>query len=205
MLSATGHRLPWSDVARILPQFARWTPSALEVLRETASRYGRVVTTYQLADEVVARTGVPSPTQRRTWIGDLVEMTALAAERAGDPPLTSLCVQRDGTIGEAYVRVVAATTGDIVRDVELRAAEDRLACYRALAADVPADGGSVEHLQKRRAARASTPRAPRATRAGSGSTGPAATTTAPPEPRKPAICPSCFTALPATGVCDYCD
>ncbi len=192
-------------MARILPQVARWTPAALEVLRETASRYGRVITTYQLADEVVERTGVPSPSQRRTWIGDLVEMTALAAERAGDPPLTSLCVQRDGTIGEAYVRVVAATTGDIVRDVERRAVEDRLACYRALAADVPADGGSVEHLQQRRAARTAPSRstASRPTRSRpSSSRAPAATV---PEPKKIAVCPSCFTALPATGVCDYCD
>jgi hypothetical protein len=25
------------------------------------------------------------------------------------------------------------------------------------------------------------------------------------EEKPPALCPKCFTALPATGVCDYCD
>lgn len=178
---------------RILPQFARWTPAALEVLRETAGRYGAVITTYQLADEVTARSGVPSPTERRTWIGDLVEMTALAAERAGDPPLTSLCVQRDGSIGDAYVRIVAATTGDVVRDVEQRAAEDRLACYQALAANLPADGGTP-----RPARPPSTPRS---------ASSPRTTTKAAPkrEETPVMVCPTCFTALPSTGQCDYCD
>ena len=190
-------------VARILPQFARWTPAALEVLRETAGRYGSTITTYALADEVTTRTGIESPTQRRTWIGDLVEMTALAAERAGDPPLASLCVQRDGTVGEGYIRIVAATTGDVVSDAEARAAEDRLACYRALARDLPSDGGSVEHLQRRQTSRP----APTRTARGAGGTVRASSTAtkAKTEPRKVAICPSCYTALPATGVCDYCD
>ena len=181
-------------MARILPQFARWTPAALDVLRETASRYGAVITTSDLADQVVARTGVESPTSRRTWIGDLVEVTALAADRAGDPPLTSLCVTRDGTVGEAYVRVVAATTGDVVKDVEQRAAEDRLLCYRALAANLPADGGSPQP------ARPSGSR-PRST----GSRTASAPRTPKPVERPVAVCPTCFTALPATGVCDYCD
>ncbi|MGJ9414137.1 hypothetical protein ACHAAC_15650 [Aeromicrobium sp. CF4.19] len=187
---------------RILPQFARWTPAALEVLRETASRYGAVITTYQLADEVTARTGVPSPTERRTWIGDLVEMTALAAERAGDPPLTSLCVQRDGTVGEAYVRVVAATTGDIVRDVEQRAAEDRLACYRALAENMPADGGTPRPARPRSPSRPGSTSRPAGTRKAA-ATSSRATNAAAVKPV--AVCPTCFTALPATGQCDYCD
>lgn len=180
-------------MARILPQFARWTPAALDVLRETASRYGAVITTYDLADEVIRRSRVESPTSRRTWLGDLIEVTALAAERAGDPPLTSLCVQRDGSIGEAYIRIVAATTGDGVRDVEQRAAEDRLRCYQALATDLPADGGT---------ARPARPRRTSSTRSASTTTKPAAPK---PEPKPVAVCPTCFTALPATGVCDYCD
>lgn len=181
-------------MAKILPQFARWTPAALDVLRETASRYGAVITVSDLADEVVRRTGIESPTSRRTWLGDLMEIVALAADRAGDPPLTSLAVQRDGTVGEAYGRVVLAITGDVVKDVEQRAAEDRLLCYRALAADLPSDGGTARPARVRRAASSSA----------SGST-PAATRTRKPEPRPDKICPTCFTALPATGICDQCD
>ncbi len=156
-----------------------------------------MITTYQLADEVVSRTGVDSPTQRRTWIGDLVEMIALAADRGGDPPLASLCVQRDGTVGETYARIVALTNGVQVSDAEQRAAEDRLACYRALAADLPSGGGSTEHLLRRRSAprsRAASP--PRTSRSA------APTRTA--ERTKAAVCPTCFTALPTTGQCDYC-
>lgn len=181
-------------MAKILPQFARWTPAALEVLRETASRYGAVITVSDLADAVVRRTGVESPTSRRTWLGDLMEIVALAANRAGDPPLTSLAVQRDGTVGEAYGRAVRTTTGDVVKDVEQRAAEDRLLCYRALADDLPADGGTPRPAKVRRTA----------TSSGSASTS-RPTRVAKPEPRPDKICPTCFTALPATGICDQCD
>ncbi|KQP82172.1 hypothetical protein [Aeromicrobium sp. Leaf291] len=179
-------------MAKILPQFARWTPVALDVLRETASRYGAVITVSDLADEVLKRTRVESPTSRRTWLGDLMEITALAAARAGDPPLTSLAVQRDGTVGDVYGRAVLAATGDVVKNVEQRAAEDRLLCYQALATDLPADGGTPR------------PARVRTTRAASGST----TTVkraVKPEDRPAKICPTCFMALPATGICDNCD
>ena len=179
-------------MAKLLPQFARWTPAALDVLRETASRYGAVITISNLADEVVRRTRVESPTSRRTWLTNWLEITALAAERAGDPPLTSLAVQRDGTVGDAYGRAVLAATGDLVKDVEQRAAEDRLRCYQAFATDLPADGGTPRPAKPRRASSSSsTPRASRAT--------PKV------EPRPVKICPTCFTALPATGICDMCD
>ncbi len=179
-------------MAKILPQFARWTPAALEVLRETASRYGGVITTSDLADEVLKRTRVESPTSRRTWISDFLEITALAAARAGDPPLTSLAVQRDGTVGDVYGRAVLATTGDVVKDVEQRAAEDRLLCYRALAEDLPADGGTPRPARPKRATSSSSTTRPSRAK-------PAVET----KPVK--VCPTCFTALPATGVCDYCD
>lgn len=178
-------------MAKILPQFARWTPAALDVLRETASRYGAVITTTDLADEVLKRTRVESPTSRRTWLSDFLEITALAAARAGDPPLTSLAVQRDGTVGDVYGRAVLATTGDVVKDVEQRAAEDRLLCYRALADDLPADGGTPRPARPKRAASTST------------TTRPSRAKVVESKPVK--VCPSCFTALPATGRCDYCD
>jgi hypothetical protein len=178
-------------VAKILPQFARWTPAALEVLRETASRYGGVISTSDLADEVLKRTRVESPTSRRTWISDFLEITALAAARAGDPPLTSLAVQRDGTVGDVYGRAVLATTGDVVKDVEQRAAEDRLLCYRALADDLPADGGTPRPARPKRAASSSTTARPSRAKVV--------------ETKPVKVCPTCFTALPATGVCDYCD
>lgn len=179
-------------MAKILPQFARWTPVALDVLRETASRYGAVITVSDLVDEVLKRTRVESPTTRRTWVGDLMEITALAAARAGDPPLTSLAVRRDGTVGEVYGRAVLAATGDVVKDVEQRAAEDRLRCYKALATDLPADGGTPRPAGPRRA-----------THSGNATRAARAKRTVDAKPAQ--FCVTCFTALPATGVCDYCD
>lgn len=179
-------------MAKLLPQFARWTPAALDVLRETATRYGAVITVSDLADQVLVRTRVDSPTSRRTWLGDFMEITALAAARAGDPPLTSLAVQRDGTVGDVYARAVLATTGDVVRDVEQRAAEDRLLCYRALATDLPADGGTPRPAKVRRTSATTTSTRPSRARAAV-------------ETKPVKVCPTCFTALPATGLCDYCD
>lgn len=179
-------------MAKLLPQFARWTPAALDILRETASRYGAVISVSDLADQVLVRTRVESPTSRRTWLGDFMEITALAAARAGDPPLTSLAVQRDGTVGDVYGRAVLATTGEVVKDVEQRAAEDRLLCYRALATDLPADGGTPRPATVRQATSSAM-----ATRPSRAKTAAAV---------KPVtVCATCFTALPATGVCDYCD
>ena len=47
-------------------------------------------TVSDLADEVVRRTRVESPTSRRTWLTDWLEITALAAERAGDERLAQV-------------------------------------------------------------------------------------------------------------------
>jgi hypothetical protein len=99
-------------------------------------------------------------------------------EMSGEPPLTSLVVGQDD---------------------DLHAARLRLECYR-WAGSAPADGGvpaplSVTVNRPPRAARA--PRAAREPKA------PAPKRVA--KTDKPvAVCPNCFMALPATGVCDNC-
>src|SRR5690606_24546780 len=80
---------------------------------------------------------------RPTWIGQLLELVAMQAARTGDAPLASLCVQSDLGVGDRYRKVLAAAGMQVGDDIDLdqRAAEDRLECYRRYAADLPDDGG----------------------------------------------------------------
>ena len=101
-------------------------------------------------------------------------------------PIAVLCERT----GEPPLTSLVVGTSD-----DLDAARQRLDCYR-WAGSAPADGGVPAQLPgsapKRRAPRARTERAA-------------------PRPRvaktdQPvAVCPTCFMALPATGVCDNCD
>lgn len=169
-----------------------WVPVGYRVLRETAGRYGAFVTSSDLAARVQADSG-RSGGARPTWVGQLLELVAMQAVRTGDAPLASLCVQSDLTVGDRYRRVLAVSGVAVgaADDVELRAAQDRLECYRRYADDLPEDGGSPRPL-----ARASRP-----TRSGSTRSTPAKRA---PERPAPAVCPTCFMQLPATGVCDTC-
>ncbi len=164
-----------------------WVPAGYRLLMQTAGSYRAVVTSSELAAGVQEATGLGRGV-RPTWVGQLLEIVAMQAHRSGDAPLASLCVQSDGSVGERYRKALLATGVDVT-DVEQRAAEDRLECYRRYATDLPADGGVPRVLSRTPRATSSSPR-PRATPR--------------PERPAPAICPTCFMQLPATGVCDSC-
>ena len=168
-----------------------WVPIGYRVLRETAGRYNAVITSNELAARVQSESGRDGGA-RATWVGQLLELVAMQASRTDDAPLASLCVQSDLSVGDRYRRVLAAGGASITAstDVDQRAAEDRLECYRRYASDLPEDGG--------------TPRIPsRTTRTRSVTT---TTRSAPRKPERPAaaVCPTCFMQLPATGICDNC-
>lgn len=74
------------------------------------------------------------------WIGRVLEIVAEEAANSGEPPLTSLCLHADGTIGEGYARAPKSKQASTADDIEVRAAEDRLLCYQRFAADLPRDG-----------------------------------------------------------------
>jgi hypothetical protein len=119
------------------------------------------------------------------WIGKLLEEVARLAKEGGEPPLTSLCVHQDGTIGDGYARAPKSTPDEPGQDIELYAAEHRLLCYRKFADDLPTDGGKAALTaaeSQRRARKAAKVPA-----------------------RRPPVCPRCFTELPASGRCGYCD
>ncbi len=167
-----------------------WVPAGYRLLQETAATYDQVVTAGDLAAAVQTRSG-RSGSGRATWIGQLLELVAMQAERSGDAPLAALCVHSDGTAGDRYRSALAAAGVVAGDDIELRAAEDRLACYRRYATDLPADGGRPRVATRQARVRpAGGPNRAAASRA--------------PERPAPAVCPTCFMQLPATGVCDTC-
>lgn len=167
---------------------AAWVPIAHEVLLQTAGTYNGTTTYRELTDVVQHRSGVHTRMLIGNWSGKLLEKVAVRAAEAGEPPLTSLCVHQDGTIGEGYRRAPKSVAGDPDTHVDDLAAYHRLLCYRRYADDLPADGGiatltpQVVQARARRANRERTPAA-----------------------KQRDVCPVHFTEPSATGACDKCD
>jgi hypothetical protein len=162
---------------------AAWVPITYEVLVATAGRYRAVITYGELAEEIQERSGIRTRMLLANWIGKLLENVAAEAKGRSGPPLTSLCVHQDGSIGDGYARAPKSTPDPVDDDIELAAAQHRLLCYRAYAVDLPADGGSAALTPQVVARRART------------------TTREPPAPE---ACPNCRMTVPATGICDEC-
>ncbi len=162
---------------------AAWVPIAHEILLATAKRYHSVITYGELSEEVQERSGIRTRMLLANWIGKLLENVAIEAKHRSEPPLTSLCVHQDGSIGEGYARAPKSVPGPIGDDIEAAAADHRLLCYRAYAVDLPGDGGVAALTAQVVARRARV---------------------APRDPSPPAACPNCRMTVPATGVCDEC-
>lgn len=158
-----------------------WVPLARERLVEVAGEYHGVVTHAALAARVQGVSGIRTRWAVSKWIGWLLEGVAKSLE-PGDPPLTSLCVHHDGTMGKLYPQSDPPAPGT---DIEMYAAEHRLLCYQRYATDLPADGG-VAALTPQVLAR----RTPRSSKR---------------EEPEPDRCPVHHTSLPASGQCDYCE
>ncbi|HJG80596.1 MAG TPA: hypothetical protein K8V08_09325 [Brevibacterium senegalense] len=162
----------------------RWVPLAHEILVQTAKTYNATTTYKQLTEAVQESSGIRTKMLIGHWSGKLLERVAQRAVDAGEPPLTSLCVHQDGTIGPGYLHAPRAVADTPDADVEELAAEHRLLCYRRYAADLPADGGTPTLTAQVSAARSRRART---------------------EPRPRATCPTHFVELSATGVCSDCD
>lgn len=133
---AYGSRVEWADA------MDAWIPLAHEELRNTARRYHAVITYQELAERVQEHSGIGTRMLLPTWIGKLLEEVAIIAAARREPPLTSLCVRQDGTIGDGYERAPKHVTDEPGDDLELYAAQHRLLCYQQYADDLPADGGT---------------------------------------------------------------
>lgn len=211
-----------------------WSLAAREVLLETAADYHAVVTYPQLGDAVQGSTGVRTSKSVFQWVDDvLARVTAECAAR-DEPFLSALCVRADGSVGPGYARAVVAATGRRPTDPDEHAARERLRCHETFGAELPPGGGvaampttTLRHATTRHTSRGSSSTTSRSPSASGASTtrptppprparaaarvpgSPAAPAAAPAakvaaEPA-PAVCPTCFTQLPATGRCDNCD
>jgi len=167
-----------------------WALAAHEILVGVAGTYQAVIRHGELAEQVQARSRIHTSQDQRNWINAVLGPVVHLCHRAEEPPLTSLVVRKhDGQVGESYDEVLSvAGLGALADPVarEKHAAQARLECYR-WAGSAPADGG--EAVLALAAARAKVVRARR--------------------PSKVDVpvrtCPTCFMALPSTGVCDSCD
>lgn len=174
-------------MVRQLEHLNVWSPVAYASLQSTARTYNGVITYKELAELVQAETGAHTRTLMMHWIGSLLESVALEAQARNDAPLTALCVRHDGTIGDGYARAIEVTGGTAAIDLEQRAAEDRLVCYRRYSTDLPADGGQptlTPQVARRRRSTASRS-VSRVQRTGE-------------------TCPTCSMEIPLTGICDNC-
>lgn len=159
-----------------------WAVVAFDELIRTAHKYDAVVTYKELALLVQDVSGIRTRVLITNWIGKLLEEVAILAREREEPPLTSLCVHHDGTIGDGYARAPKSVVDQPGEDIEFYAAEHRLLCYQKYAEDLPSDGGNPNLTPAERARRS----------------------------RRSAIsptsitCASCFVSLPATNVCDEC-
>ena len=182
-----------------------WARAAHDVLEETATTYHGVVREADLAERVQVASGIRTTRPLERWLPKVLQPLAHLHHRDGYPPLTALVVDAHGWVGERYDDVLRAIeelpiTTPAVR--ERHAARSRLECYQ-WAGSAPEDGGVPAEVQS-----TTRSRAPRSTTA--------AGTRAPKEPvatapkriaasdRPVNVCPTCFMAIPATGVCDNC-
>jgi hypothetical protein len=166
-----------------------WVPEAHRILTRVATTYQALIEYGELAAEVQESTGVFTRRQVRSWIGPVLAQVAHRNHENDEPPLTSLVVHKsDGSVGAGYDEVLRLSGDAEISDPvqrEKHAARARLECYGWAGAKLPAGGGRPalsprwEQIQgrlrkERRAA------------------------------EQPNICPTCFMAIPPTGVCDNC-
>jgi hypothetical protein len=166
-----------------------WVPEAHRILTRVAGTYQGLIEYAELAAEIQESSGIHTRRQVRSWVGPVLEQVARLNHENGEPPLTSLVVQKgDGTVGVGYDEAMRLTDGPDFADPlarEKHAAKARLACYQWADAKVPADGGRPAlsprfeqiHARLRKERRAA---------------------------EQPTICPNCYMAIPPTGVCDNC-
>jgi hypothetical protein len=179
---------PWQDVADLDVDDARaaWARAARDSLADVARSYRAVITYKELAALVQDRTRIRTAQLPQHWLGDVLTRVAVECAAREEPNLSSLCVNALGSVGDGYSVGVEKATGVVPEDGDLHAADERLECYRFFkAVRLPEDGGTAALTPRLAASRA---RARKVAR----------------EAVPVNTCPSCFMAIPATGVCDNC-
>jgi hypothetical protein len=180
---------PLEDLTRELAEEA-WVPEARRILTRVAGTYHAVINYSDLAAEIQETSGVRSRLQVRTWIGPVLAQVAHDNHDRDEPALTALVVHKtDGTVGAGYDEVLTLTGVPAIDDPlarEKHAAAARLACYEWAGADLPTGGGKAALSPRYDQIQARLRKERRAA-------------------EQPAICATCFMAIPPTGLCDNCD
>lgn len=161
-----------------------WVPIAHAVLLNVAGKYNGTTTYLELTEVVQERSGIRTKMLIGNWSGKLLEQVAQRAADAGEPPLTSLCVHQNGTIGDGYSKAPKSVPNDPSTHVEDLAAQHRLLCYQRYADDLPADGGLPSLTSQVAKARSQFKKAPTTQRE---------------------VCQIHFMEKAATGLCDQCE
>lgn len=198
------------DAAEVGASSARaaWAEAARPVLLEAAGRYRATVTYRQLGAAVQESTGITTTQPVHQWIGAVLGRVTDECQSRGEPLLSALCVSAQGSVGQGYADAVEGARGTRPDDPDGHAADERLRCYRHWqATGLPRDGGTplrTAHFAPAPRARVSNQSPRMATSRKAPAVKPAPKAPAPaPEPTP--LCPRCFTQVPASGVCDYCD
>lgn len=166
-----------------------WGPVAFDALVDVAKTYNAYITYKGLTDLVQEVTGITYGALVSNWSGNLLSYVLHRAVREGLPPLTSLCVSAEGTVGKGYAEVLQTYGTPVPNDLDTlndEAAMHRLECYRYFGANLPRSGGAPTLTPKARAARAWKKAQSR-------------------EAVAAKLCPKHFVTLPATGRCDACE
>jgi hypothetical protein len=130
-----GTEFAHSDALRL------WASVAYEKLKDVAHVYNDTISYKDLALHVQDATGVETNQLIMNWIGPVLEIAAQRAADAEEPPLTSLCIHADGSIGDGYKRAPKFAPESATSDVEDIAEKHRLLCYQRYATDLPEGGG----------------------------------------------------------------
>ncbi len=179
------------DAEPVVPGEAEdaWAEEARQILVGVASTYHRLIDHTDLASAVQDASGIHTSANPHYWLGRVLNQVAALNAIKGEPALTSLVVHRvQGTVGDDYDEVLRLAGESPITDSverEKHAAAARMDCYRWAGATMPAGGGhpalspKLEQRITRERKRAR-------------------------EEAVPTVCPTCFMAIPPTGVCDNC-
>ena len=179
----------WREAAEVGDDVARaaWAEAARIELLEVAGHYQGTIASKDLALKVQHRSGIRTSQRAHYWIGDILGRVSAECAERGEPLLSALCVNAEGSVGDTYAATVLAIRGETPDDPDIHAAQERLALHQLYDAHgLPAEGGNAELTPRLAASRARARKLRIAERV------------AP-------TCPNCYTELPATGPCNYCD
>jgi hypothetical protein len=191
----------WRETSEVGAEATReaWATAARERLLEAARRYRATVPPAEMAIEVQRRSGIRTRQLWHHWLDEVLGLVALESSRREEPLLVALCADDAGRVTDGYAVMVRAAYGERPETPNAHAAKERLECYRFFdAVGLPADGGSLEPPKPAPAARTATRRRTAAPKA------PAVRKPAKPADIPQEICPTCFMAMPRSGVCDNC-